>query len=93
MSLPIGDPRPAGDDGPAGDQRPAGDDGPAGDPRPAATEAEHSTADLVAETAEAYDPSAYTVAEVNEYLATVDDAERDRVLAAEAAGKGRSSIG
>lgn len=34
-TIPIGDPRPAGQPGPAGDQRPAGDDGPAGDPRPA----------------------------------------------------------
>jgi hypothetical protein len=33
MSIPIGDPRPAGEDGPAGDQRAAGESGPAGDPR------------------------------------------------------------
>ena len=32
---PIGDPRPAGEEGPAGDQRKAGEEGPAGDPRPA----------------------------------------------------------
>lgn len=35
MSAIIGDPRPAGEEGPAGDQREAGTDGPAGDPRPA----------------------------------------------------------
>lgn len=35
MSAVIGDPRPAGEEGPAGDQRKAGESGPAGDPRPA----------------------------------------------------------
>lgn len=35
MSNVIGDPRPAGEEGPAGDQRKAGESGPAGDPRPA----------------------------------------------------------
>lgn len=34
-STPIGDPRPAGEEGPAGDQRKAGEEGVAGDPRPA----------------------------------------------------------
>lgn len=38
MSTPIGDPRPAGDNGPAGDQRQAGESGTAGDPRPAGIE-------------------------------------------------------
>lgn len=38
MTTPIGDPRPAGEQGPAGDQRKAGEDGPAGDPRPAGAE-------------------------------------------------------
>lgn len=40
MSAVIGDPRPAGDDGPAGDQRKAGEAGTAGDPRPAGAEVE-----------------------------------------------------
>lgn len=39
-----------------------------------------------------YDPSAHTVAEVNDYLADVSDAERNRVLSAERAGKNRASI-
>jgi hypothetical protein len=30
----IGDPRPAGEEGPAGDPRAAGEEGQAGDPRP-----------------------------------------------------------
>ena len=33
MSAVIGDPRPAGEEGPAGDQRKAGEEGTAGDPR------------------------------------------------------------
>ena len=33
-TVPIGDPREAGETGPAGDQREAGEEGPAGDPRP-----------------------------------------------------------
>jgi hypothetical protein len=37
-STPIGDPRPAGEEGPAGDQRKAGEEGVAGDPRPAGEE-------------------------------------------------------
>ena len=39
-----------------------------------------------------FDPSGYTVGEVTDYLETADDAERTRVLAAEADGKGRSTI-
>jgi hypothetical protein len=35
MSVPIGDPRKAGEEGAAGDQRKAGEEGVAGDPRPA----------------------------------------------------------
>ena len=35
MAHPIGDPRPAGEEGPAGDQRKAGEEGIAGDPREA----------------------------------------------------------
>lgn len=41
---------------------------------------------------EPYDPSQHTVDEVQEYLATADDAERDRVLAAERDGKARVGI-
>lgn len=39
-----------------------------------------------------FDPAAHTVDEVAEYLAEADEAERDRVLDAEAAGKARSSL-
>lgn len=39
-----------------------------------------------------YEPSDYTVDEVNAYLATADDTERSRVLGAETAGKGRVGI-
>lgn len=39
-----------------------------------------------------FDPSAHTVAEVNDYLATADETERQRVLDAEAAGQDRSTI-
>lgn len=39
-----------------------------------------------------FDPSAATVDEVNEYLANTDDAERERVLAAETDGKKRKGI-
>lgn len=35
MSAVIGDPRPAGEEGPAGDPREAGESGTAGDPREA----------------------------------------------------------
>lgn len=38
MTTTIGDPRPAGQEGPAGDQRKAGEEGPAGDPRAAGEE-------------------------------------------------------
>ena len=38
------------------------------------------------------DPGRYTVPQVNDYLATADDAEKARVLEAERAGKARSSI-
>lgn len=80
----IGDPRPASQAGPAGDQRQAGESGPAGDPRPAgdAGSAEEAT----------FDPSEHTVAEVKDHLDGADDAERDRVLQAEAQGKDRASI-
>jgi hypothetical protein len=39
-----------------------------------------------------YDPSEHTVEEVKEYLDGADDAERERVLAAEADGKGRKTL-
>lgn len=42
--------------------------------------------------AEQFDPSKATIAEVEEYLAGSDEAERDRVLAAEAAGKNRKGV-
>jgi hypothetical protein len=41
---------------------------------------------------EQYDPSDYTVDEVNEYLDGADEDEADRVLAAEQAGKNRKGI-
>ena len=44
-NTPIGDPRPAGEEGPAGDQREAGKEGPAGDPRPAGNADETTTDD------------------------------------------------
>lgn len=44
------------------------------------------------ESAAEFDPSSATVDEVNEYLEGADEAERDRVLAAEAAGKNRKGI-
>lgn len=49
-------------------------------------------ADSTEEPADEFDPSSATVAEVNDYLEGADDAERTRVLAAEAAGKARKSI-
>jgi hypothetical protein len=86
MSTPIGDPRPAGQDGPAGDQRPPGDDGPAGDPRPAGNTDSKDDGS-------SFDPSAHTVEEVNAYIAGVGDDEKQRVLDAEKAGKNRTSVG
>lgn len=41
---------------------------------------------------DAFDPSDHTVAEVNEYLASADPDEVERVLAAEKKGKGRKSV-
>lgn len=40
----------------------------------------------------AFDPSAHTLAEVQEYLKTADDTETARVLAAEADGKARKGV-
>lgn len=57
--------------------------------------ADDTAADADGETedeADAFDPSAHTVTEVNTYLETADDAERARVLAAEQAGKSRLGI-
>lgn len=60
--------------------------------------AEHVTADdfvkneQTAGSGGAFDPSDHTVEEVKEYLGSADDDERERVLAAEADGKGRKSL-
>ncbi len=40
-----------------------------------------------------FDPSQHTVSEVNDYLATADDAERERVLNAEAGEGGKNRAG
>ena len=89
--VPIGDPRPAGEEGPAGDQREAGNGGPAGDPRPTGETAKGGT--VSEDVAPTYDPSEHTVDEVNAHLADADPDEVDRIIAAERAGKDRSSIG
>lgn len=39
-----------------------------------------------------FDPSEHNVSEVQEYLLTADEAETERVLAAETAGQGRKGI-
>lgn len=39
-----------------------------------------------------FDPANHTVAEVREYLDAADETERERVLAAEAEGKGRKGL-
>lgn len=41
---------------------------------------------------EAFDPAAHTVTEIQEYLASVDEVERERVIAAERGGQNRKSI-
>lgn len=82
-NIPIGDPRPSGEEGPAGDQRKAGEEGPAGDPRPGG-QAQGAT--------DTFDPSAHTVDEVKTYMASAADAERERVIEAEKAGKNRASL-
>jgi len=48
--------------------------------------------DVPVESSQEYDPSAFTVDEVNAYLASADDAEVVRVLEAERAGKARKGI-
>jgi trigger factor len=85
MSAVIGDPRPAGQEGPAGDQREAGTEGVAGDPRPAG-EGSHNGDEP------SFDPSEHTVAEVTAYLEGADNRERGRVLRAERGGKNRATI-
>jgi trigger factor len=84
MSTPIGDPRPAGEEGPAGDQRKAGEEGAAGDPRPAGEGTSTGSTP--------FDPSAHTVEEVRAHLDQATPSERDRVLQAERDGKARSSL-
>lgn len=64
-------------------------------PRPPSTLAgTRREAPAEAQTAESdpFDPSDHTVDEVTAYLDSADDAERDRVLAAERAGKSRKGI-
>ncbi|QWY82764.1 hypothetical protein PP641_gp023 [Arthrobacter phage SilentRX] len=64
-------------------------EGDAGD----GAEESKSAADKDAEgKAEQFDPTEATIAEVKEYLDGADDTERERVLAAEAEGKGRKGI-
>lgn len=59
----------------------------------AATATSESAADKDAEDkVEAFDPSKATVDEVKDYLDGADATERERVLAAEEAGKGRKTI-
>lgn len=41
---------------------------------------------------ELFDPTAHTVAQVNDYLADAEPSEQDRVMAAEAAGEARKGI-
>lgn len=58
-----------------------------------AEEAVNTDANAEGEEAPAeFDPTDATVEEVNTYLEGADEAERDRVLAAEAAGKARKGI-
>jgi predicted alternative tryptophan synthase beta-subunit len=49
-------------------------------------------AEGVAPAPELFDPSKHSVEEVQDHLATADDNENARVVAAEAAGKNRVSI-
>jgi hypothetical protein len=48
--------------------------------------------EVIEDEANQFDPSKATVDEVNDYLAGTDDAERERVLAAETEGKKRKGI-
>jgi len=56
------------------------------------TDPEDEGGDPEGDGAKEFDPTDATVAEVNEYLAGADDAERERVLEAERNGKNRSTI-
>jgi hypothetical protein len=51
-----------------------------------------STTTAAAEVPGVYDPSLHSVAEVTAHLKVADDAERDRVIAAERAGRNRPGI-
>jgi len=42
--------------------------------------------------AKEFDPAEATIAEIEDYFDGADEAERDRVLAAEAAGKNRKGV-
>lgn len=55
-------------------------------------EADEAEAEQDEEGTDEFDPSEATVVEVKEYLDGADDAERERVLAAEATGKNRSGV-
>jgi hypothetical protein len=72
---------------PAGSEVPAGVEVPARYLDAAATPESEPTAMAAGD-----DPAAFTVAEVQAFLAGADDAEKERVLAAEAASKNRSTI-
>lgn len=55
-------------------------------------ELDEDTLAAVSAPSEAFDPASKTVAEVQDYLATADALERDRVLAAERGGQNRKSL-
>lgn len=57
-----------------------------------AERAEGNTPDAPNQKSEEFDPAEHTVEEVKEYLDGADDTERERVLAAEAEGKGRKTL-
>lgn len=89
---PSADPEPA--------TEPVEEPAPADEPSQDEDVADDDTADDTAadadgeaeDEADAFDPSAHTVVDVNTYLEAADDAERARVLAAEQAGKARLGI-
>jgi hypothetical protein len=61
--------------------------------RPVHADREDDSPEAPAQTeSDVYDPSTHNVTEVNDYLADVSDAERNRVLSAERAGKNRASL-
>lgn len=57
-----------------------------------AADADNEQADAEGDTSEQFDPGAHTTSQVNEYLATADPTERQRVLDAEKAGQNRRGI-